>query len=95
MGLDQQLRSWGVSAEQEHSTEAYHRSSSGVVAPELDVEEIERCAVQVLEPAALHAVQRHAEAGRDARWVVGVVGRGTQVLEYTSDAKQYQEAQKL
>ena len=88
MGLDQRLRSWGVRADRVQSTDADSRLSSGDATQEMEVEEAESCAVQVLEPAALHAVQRHAEAGQEAEWLVGVVGRGTQVLGYTTDAGQ-------
>ena len=92
MGLDQRMRSWKLRAERDGSTEADSESSPGAVAQEIGVEEDESCAVQVLEPAALYAVQRRAEPGLEAEWTVGVVGRGTQILEYTSKAKQNGEA---
>lgn len=86
VGLDQRLRSWGVRSEQEGGTEDNSRAMSGVATHSLEVDEAESCGVQVLEPAALHAVRRHARVGQEAEWIVGVVGRGTQVLGYTRDA---------
>ena len=88
VGLDQRLRTWGVRAEQEGDIEANSRAESGVRTQSLKVDEAESCGVQVLEPAALHAVRRHADLGQEAEWIVGVVGRGTQVLGYTLDASQ-------
>ena len=88
VGLDQRLRSWNVKPEQEGGVGAESRALSDIMTQRLEVDEGDSCAVQVLEPAALHAVQRRAGAGQKAEWVVGVVGRGTQVLGYTNNAKQ-------
>ena len=88
MGLDQRLRSWNVKTEQEGGVGPDSRASSGIMTQRLEVDEADSCAVQVLEPAALHAVQRHAGAGQEAEWIVGLVGRGTQVLGYKKNANQ-------
>lgn len=48
-----------------------------------EVEEAEACAVQVLEPDALHAVQSNVEGQAGAAYTVGIAGRGTQMLQYT------------
>ena len=82
-GLDQCLRAWKLRRKQRAS-----RDTCNSTMPEADdtngfeVEEAEACAVQVLEPDALHAVQSNVEGQAGIAWTVGIAGRGTQVLHY-------------
>lgn len=83
VGLDQRLRTWKVRRRQEGTRDLDVGSAASASDGDFVVNEAESCAVQVLEPAALHAVQSSAEGHCKVPWVVGIVGRGTQVLRYT------------
>ena len=82
VGLDQRLRCWKLRREQDNSKSSGVGTASEIVTDAFDIDEAEPCAVQVLEPAALHAVHSNTEENCGAAWVVGVVGRGTQLLGY-------------
>ena len=96
VGLDQRLRCWELRRSQQHSADfgaghmpaaddGHRRTSADAMAAEavLEIQEIESYATQVLEPAALHVVCRKAQHEQGPGWVVGVVGRGTELIRYT------------
>ena len=95
VGLDQRLRCWERRRSQQSSADsgaghmpAADDAHSGLsadaqaAAAVLEIQEAESYATQVLEPAALHVVRRGAEHEHGSGWVVGVVGRGTELIRY-------------
>ena len=98
VGLDQRLRCWKLSLResQQSSTNSgagsmpaadntHSKTSADAVAVEavVKIQEAESYATQVLEPAALHVAHRKTEHEQRSGWVVGVVGRGTELIHYT------------
>ena len=96
VGLDQRLRCWELRRLQQHSTDfgaghmlaadgTHSKMSADAMAAEavLQIQEAESYAMQVLEPAALHVVCRRADHEQASGWIVGVVGRGTELIHYT------------
>ena len=96
VGLDQRLRCWKLRRSQQRSTDlgagsmpaaddthsrlSADRMAAGAV---LEIQEAESYAAQVLEPAALHVLRRKAEHELGPEWVVGVIGRGTELIHYS------------
>lgn len=96
VGLDQRLRCWELRRSQQCCADScagnmpaaddiHSKMSADAMAHEavLEIQEAESYATQVLEPAALHVVCRDAEHEQSSGWVVGVVGRGTELIQYT------------
>ena len=93
VGLDQCLRCWKLRRSQQRSMDmsagnmpaaddTHSTMSADAMAAEavIEIQEAESYATQVLEPAALHVVCRDAEHEQDTGWVVGIVGRGTELI---------------
>ena len=93
VGLDQCLRCWKLRRSQQLSMglgagympgadDTHSTMSADAMAAEavIEIQEAESYATQVLEPAVLHVVCRDAEHEQDSGWVVGVIGRGTELI---------------